>query len=621
MFTITLIALRTLDRSNAPDEQKVRDGVVYEGFRDGLRSGAAGALAGVLQVLALMWLRTVMNVQYAKGGSFYTRLCELWQEGGLVRLYRGVSFALIQNPLSRFGDAAANTGVIAMLEAVWPERKKVFFTGISSFVAALWRFFITPIDVLKTVLQVDGFAGLASLRKKYKHQGLQIFWSGGLAIIFVNWFGTYSWFLTYNLLQDSIPNFEESMIGFNFPRQALIGICSSIVSDSATNSIRVLKTVKQVSLKSGYFSGAHEIIETDGLQSVLFRGLETRLLSNALQGAFFSVAWRAFDSKSFQSRPNSRRCFSIIGAGKRAAYFTPPLQYLVQNLNMKICGVYTRSGRIHPVVKRAFPNITIYRNLRKMIEWTKPVFILILIHGESNDSVLHEAMSQNYNGRILIETPTRAATKIVFEQRHRVGVLENWPWLPLELVKQKAVHGGILGNVTRVINDRRSICTHGSAMVRKYVGSQIPVQSIKKDERRGYSLVQAEDSNGIVIVNKFPKGGAREMSIFGTYGSLHGNCVVNKESNLNTLRFQVKGKPVADFHLEVIFAENAKTDLPDSIVMRIGSKAFSWSNELKLDNDIALDQKQYGSLQHLLAIAKGEILYPLEQHLVDLDLC
>ena len=111
------------------------------------------------------------------------------------------------------------------------------------------------------------------------------------------------------------------------------------------------------------------------------------------------------------------------------------------------------------------------------------------------------------------------------------------------------------------------------------------------------------------------------MSIFGTYGSLHGNCVVNKESNLNTLRFQVKGKPVADFHLEVIFAENAKTDLPDSIVMRIGSKAFTWSNELKLDNDIALDQKQYGSLQHLLAIAKGEILYPLEQHLVDLDLC
>ena len=31
----------------------------------------------------------------------------------MPRLYKGMSFAIVQAPLSRFGDTAANTGVIA----------------------------------------------------------------------------------------------------------------------------------------------------------------------------------------------------------------------------------------------------------------------------------------------------------------------------------------------------------------------------------------------------------------------------------------------------------------------------------------------------------------------------
>ena len=100
--------------------------------------------------------------------------------------------------------------------------------------------------------------------------------------------------------------------------------------------MRVLKTVKQVTFKSGYLSSARKIIETEGWQSVMFRGLKTRLLGNALQGAFFSVAWNAFDSKSFHLPLNSCRCFSIIGAGNRAAYFTPPLQYISELITLRI---------------------------------------------------------------------------------------------------------------------------------------------------------------------------------------------------------------------------------------------------------------------------------------------
>ena len=50
-----------------------------------------------------------------------TRLGGPWQAGGIPRFYQGVSFAIIQNPLSRFGDTAANTGVLAVMDHYFPE--------------------------------------------------------------------------------------------------------------------------------------------------------------------------------------------------------------------------------------------------------------------------------------------------------------------------------------------------------------------------------------------------------------------------------------------------------------------------------------------------------------------
>lgn len=66
-----------------------------------LGGGTSGAAAAVVQVLSLMWLRTTMNYQYRNGGSTVEALKVLWAEGGLSRFYRGVSFALVQGPLSR----------------------------------------------------------------------------------------------------------------------------------------------------------------------------------------------------------------------------------------------------------------------------------------------------------------------------------------------------------------------------------------------------------------------------------------------------------------------------------------------------------------------------------------
>merc|ERR1719163_2117278 len=82
-----------------------------------LSGGMAGACATVLQVSTLMWMRTTMNYQYRYGTSTMTALKTLYAEGGIPRFYRGLLPALFQGPLSRFGDTAANTGIIAAFEA------------------------------------------------------------------------------------------------------------------------------------------------------------------------------------------------------------------------------------------------------------------------------------------------------------------------------------------------------------------------------------------------------------------------------------------------------------------------------------------------------------------------
>ena len=84
--------------------------VLKNAGKKALGGGIAGAMAMVLQVALLMWMRTVMNYQHANGLSTMEAISTLYAEGGLARLYQGWQAALLQAPISRFGDTAANAG-------------------------------------------------------------------------------------------------------------------------------------------------------------------------------------------------------------------------------------------------------------------------------------------------------------------------------------------------------------------------------------------------------------------------------------------------------------------------------------------------------------------------------
>jgi len=263
--------------------------IVDKASKKALSGGLAGMGAQAINVLTMMWMRTIMNYQYRYGGTMTEVTRKLWAEGGIPRFYRGLAPGLVQAPVARFGDTAANDGALAALEHTsLPTAAK---TMAASGVAAGFRLFLMPIDAWKTTKQVEGKDGLKKLIEKSKKHPTAL-WQGGVGAMTATWVGHYPWFYTNNQLRETLPQFDFAY--GKYVRNAVIGFASAAVSDTCSNSLRVLKTTRQTSLEPvGYLQSAKSIIEKEGYAGLFGRGLKTRILTNGIQGALFTIGWRA----------------------------------------------------------------------------------------------------------------------------------------------------------------------------------------------------------------------------------------------------------------------------------------------------------------------------------------
>jgi Mitochondrial carrier protein len=261
-------------------------------------------------------------------------------------------------------DTAANVGILALLETIpetqhWPLPIK---TGCGSILAGLWRIVLMPIDTSKTVMQVEGYQAIQELWfQNVPHDGIRVLYRGSIAQAAATAVGHFPWFITYNMLDETIPIIPNDPL-LSLCRSAFLGLSASCVSDCTSNSLRVIKTTKQtasfssmnttevesrndIDIKhpssnvssptatSSSFTPINDttttinnndmmttatiptpqeaiitkggkelsypevvalIIEKDGLMGLFGRGLQTRILTNAIQGAVFSVLWRYF---------------------------------------------------------------------------------------------------------------------------------------------------------------------------------------------------------------------------------------------------------------------------------------------------------------------------------------
>ena len=267
-----------------------------ESINKSINAGLAGSTAMCIQVTTLMWLRTTMNYQYRYGTSMKQSFTTLYNDGGIRRFYRGYAPALLISPLSRFGDTMTNTYALQSLENT--NLHTSIKTMMGSILAASWRVFMMPIDSFKTTLQVEGKNGIHLLKNKIKMNGPHILFNGTIASTSATFVGHYPWFLTYNILNKKIPNYDDNVK--TLLRNGFIGFNSAVISDCCSNSLRVIKTMKQTNKDNlNYKDTVQLIIKEDGVQGLFGRGLKTRILTNGIQGIVFTICWKYFEKYYF----------------------------------------------------------------------------------------------------------------------------------------------------------------------------------------------------------------------------------------------------------------------------------------------------------------------------------
>jgi hypothetical protein len=154
--------------------------------------------------------------------------------------------------------------------------------------------------------QVGGKDGLPQLFAKFRTNGVSAFFQGSLAAAAATFVGHYPWFFVYNYLSDNLPK-RDDFVG-KLGRSAVIGFCASAVSDTCSNSIRVIKVYKQANTEAiSYPEALRRVIKEDGIGGLMGRGLQTKIIANGMQGLMFSVLWKLIDEKLFKKEDTKKR--------------------------------------------------------------------------------------------------------------------------------------------------------------------------------------------------------------------------------------------------------------------------------------------------------------------------
>ena len=273
-----------------------------------LGGGAAGAAAMAVSVVTLMPLRTLVNVQLRRGGGLVAQARALLAAGGVPRLYAGLGAALLMAPASRFCDLASNAGALALLGSLESTRSLPLAvqTVAASLTAAACRVALAPLDAAKTVRQVDGAAGAVALRARLAASGPRALFAGGGAMAANTLVAHYTFFAAYNTLRARFSGDDAALALLpRTARNAAIGFACSIFSDTASNAVRVVKTVRQTT-GMPYGAAIASVVQVDGAAGLLLRGLRTRIVTNGIQGVVFGILWRALDDLWLQHEGNGK---------------------------------------------------------------------------------------------------------------------------------------------------------------------------------------------------------------------------------------------------------------------------------------------------------------------------
>jgi choline dehydrogenase-like flavoprotein/predicted dehydrogenase len=175
----------------------------------------------------------------------------------------------------------------------------------------------------------------------------------------------------------------------------------------------------------------------------------------------------------------------LVGAGQRITETYLPILNALSD-RYEVVGFTTRS--IVTARKVESENgIPFFASASELIEQRDPTFIVSAVASQFNESTLLNLI--DLNRPILTETPLAwtiaSGSRIIRKAAEKnvvIGVAEQFPFLPLEQLKNRLIELGVFGEIYAVYNDFSSYAYHGIAQIRRYLqGKPTHARSVDYD--------------------------------------------------------------------------------------------------------------------------------------------
>ena len=227
----------------------------------------------------------------------------------------------------------------------------------------------------------------------------------------------------------------------------------------------------------------------------------------------------------------------FVGAGNRVKNFNQPALAALKD-KFEIIGHTTKTGQKHASLGNYYSSIE---------SLTKDADLLVIsVPAHSNIEPIKRVLVAEKP--MLLETPlginiqhAETVYNILQNSNTKVGILEQWPFLPFELFKKKVINSGLIGPIVAVENDYRTYEYHGMAQLRSYldpdaspvdIKTQRSLLKIHDGRPDPWVIISVRYNNGSILIYKYSDMYKRveyrpqkALRIYGTSGTIVGDCL------------------------------------------------------------------------------------------------
>jgi predicted dehydrogenase len=317
----------------------------------------------------------------------------------------------------------------------------------------------------------------------------------------------------------------------------------------------------------------------------------------------------------------------IIGAGKRVIEIYLPL---LSKINVDLVGFYTTNRRGNAKEIESKYNIKHHSSINDLIDNNIDILMIAVPEHAQGSTIDAICQNRNFKGIILVDTPGSSTDvfKMSKEKNVKIGVIEQWPYLPLEQFKNDLIRSGKIGDVTFCENDFRTFDYHGISQIRSYFKHDMPLyvsghcahnmmksglsDKQTRDEREIWDIFVLNFGNKIALHKfnyEFKRSSTRcpqSIKIYTERGSIVNQSLVEKSNDYETMKISYVD------HDGRIKYEDVKITRENDKTLEISTSIHQWSSPNSNLND-----HEVGIYKHLEHALRGQVLYTYENALID----